>query len=1496
MIGAGRTKRRARARLVLLFASAATAALAFGVGTGAADTGYRDFSFGTAASAPTSKEPQSKVWFNDGTWWGSLYEKASGAYHVYRLDWATQAWTDTGTAIDERDTARSDALWDGSKLYVVTAGTNETMASHGARLLRFSYSSASKTYTLDTGFPIMISSSGTQATSIEKDTTGRLWITFTKGYKTYVAHSTTDDKTWVTPFLLPGTGNSSTGTNGLEEAAIVAFDGKIGIMYSNQKDWGYYFAIHRDGDPGDAWTQTVAHQATEGSDNHINVKGLDGDTAGRVFALVKTSLNASTDPLYYLLVRKSDGSWAKHVVVTVADDWTRAQVGIDVENREIYVFGSAPCCSGGTVYYKKTGLDSPSFASGKGTALIQSSTDTKINNVTSAKHEFNNTTGFLAVGGDDTSDYYLHSAFDLGSADTTPPDTTITSGPASGSTRTSTDATFAFTSSESGSSFECSLNGATFTACSSPKTYTGLVDGTQEFQVRAKDGVGNVDATPASRMWTVNTRTETVTFSADADARVEALKSSTNFGADPALVTDTSPNIESYIRFEVAGLAADVLNAKLRLYATNGTNNGPTVYKAGDGWTESEITWSNKPARIGSALEDKGSFPSKSWVEFDVTPAVTGNGAITFNLRPMSSDGADFYSLEASTANKPQLVIQAETDRTPPETTIDSGPSGSFSSTSAQFGFSADDPDSTFECSLDGAAFAACTSATTYSDLAEGAHTFEVRAMDSSRNVDPTPASRTWTVDTVAPSAPVITNPGEGSTTNDANVTISGTAEPGATVQIFDGGVWQGAGTANGAGAWSVTLAGVVDGAHVFAAKAIDAAMNGSAMSANTTVTVDTLAPDTTIDSGPSGPTASTSADFTFSATEPGATLECSLDGAAFASCTSPANYTGLAEGSHTLEVRAKDAIGNADVSPASRTWTADVTAPVLTDRAPAQNAIGVAETTTVTAVFSEPVAASTVATGTFTLAPTLGGAQVAAVVTYDSATNTATLDPDGVLTLGTTYTATVVGGADGVKDVAGNPVASDASWTFTTAVVADATPPETSIEAGPSGQVSSSSAEFAFSSSEGGSTFECSLDGAPFHGCTSPSTYTGLADGQHAFEVRATDGAGNTDPTPASRTWTADTIAPSAPTITSPADGAKTNATTVTVSGTAEANSTVEVLDGAVSAGTATADGAGAWSETLTELTDGGHTLTARATDAAANTSSASAGVTVAVDTAAPETTIDSGPSGTTSSSSATFEFSSTEAGSTFECSLDGAPFAACESPKTYSGLGETTHTLEVRSSDGVGNADATPATRSWTVSLTLFGDGFESGDFAAWSLVKTGGDGTATVQSTTVKSGSFAAQLSETANTGSVAYVRKSLDSAQTDVHVSGDFRISQEGASGGNVPLFRLFDANGARIVSLYRQNLSADKIQVNYAGMHFVTAARLPLNTWANFEVRVIVAGAGVSTVQVRMDGIVVYESTSADLGTLGVRTLQIGNDTAKQTFTLAADDVRARVGG
>ncbi|MGH7489694.1 MAG: hypothetical protein ACREMY_29440, partial [bacterium] len=170
---------------------------------------------------------------------------------------------------------------------------------------------------------------------------------------------------------------------------------------------------------------------------------------------------------------------------------------------------------------------------------------------------------------------------------------------------------------------------------------------------------------------------------------------------------------------------------------------------------------------------------------------------------------------------------------------------------------------------------------------------------------------------------------------------------------------------------------------------------------------------------------------------------------------------------------------------------------------------------------------------------------------------------------------------------------------------------------------------------------------------------------------------------------------------------------------------------------------------------------------------------------------------------------------------------------------------------------------------STSLFADGFESADFSLWSAVSTGVDGAAIVQSTTVKTGTYAARLSESSAAGSFAYARITASVAQTDLTATGDFQVQTEGASGANVPIFRLLDGAGNNLVNLYRQNQSGDAIWVWYGGTYYKTTGKLPLNTWGNLAVHIAATGAATGTVEVFLNGGGIYQSSLATLPAAGV---------------------------
>lgn len=354
-----------------------------------------------------------------------------------------------------------------------------------------------------------------------------------------------------------------------------------------------------------------------------------------------------------------------------------------------------------------------------------------------------------------------------------------------------------------------------------------------------------------------------------------------------------------------------------------------------------------------------------------------------------------------------------------PETTITSAPAEFSPTGTATFEFVASKPGARFECVVDGTPLGACTSP--YSKaLSDGSHSFSVRAISASGESDASPAEHLWSIDTVAPITTLTDAPAK--TDNSTMVHFSFIAnEMNVGFECsLDGGAFAACRSGDEFGP-------IGDGAHSFSVSAKDRAGNLDSSPAIHTWTVDTSTPDTTLLSGPVGNTGSPTATFTFISPDAGAgaTFECSLDGAALAACTSPAEYSGLAMGVHTFAVRVRDATGNVDPSPATRTWTVDLTAP------------------------------------------------------------------------------------------------------------------ETTIDDPPSGTVAMASVIIAFTSDESDVTYACSLDGRSPAPCTSPFSATMLAQGPHTFSVTATDMAGHTDATPATASWTVDTVAPVLSITAGPDEGA---------------------------------------------------------------------------------------------------------------------------------------------------------------------------------------------------------------------------------------------------------------------------------------------------------------------------------------------------------------------
>jgi hypothetical protein len=180
-----------------------------------------------------------------------------------------------------------------------------------------------------------------------------------------------------------------------------------------------------------------------------------------------------------------------------------------------------------------------------------------------------------------------------------------------------------------------------------------------------------------------------VSFPVEADARVEQAYPLENFGARSSIRVDGATNsfeytkVDSYLSFDVRGLPGPVATAKLLVHATSQTVDGPNVRVASNLWTESTITWLTRPVS-GAPIADADAVASGTWLEYDVTTAVTADGVYSFRLTSYSNDGISFSSRESGLGAR--LVVTPSGAPPPPPPLPPPGACARFASVSGSDG------------------------------------------------------------------------------------------------------------------------------------------------------------------------------------------------------------------------------------------------------------------------------------------------------------------------------------------------------------------------------------------------------------------------------------------------------------------------------------------------------------------------------------------------------------------------------------------------------------------------------------------------------------------------------------------------------------------------------------------------------------------------------------------------------------------------------------------
>lgn len=505
-------------------------------------------------------------------------------------------------------------------------------------------------------------------------------------------------------------------------------------------------------------------------------------------------------------------------------------------------------------------------------------------------------------------------------------------------------------------------------------------------------------------------------------------------------------------------------------------------------------------------------------------------------------------------------------------------------------------------------------------NLGEGAHVFTATSTDAAGNLGAVSGTFTLTIDTGTPDTPVLTSVvddvaggevgslGNGQVTNDARPTLNGTAEAGTTLAIFDGATQIGTLTVPVGGNWSFTPAtALTAGLHTFTVTATDAAGNVSAASGGFAITVDATAPNAPVITSIvddvaggvfNGSLANNQATNdrlpTLNGTaEANSTVNIYDNGALYTTVTANASgiwtYTptvNLPEGSHSFTVTATDQAGNISVLSPPAAIVVDITPPAL------------------------PTGLAVNATGTSVTGTAEAGSTVTITTSGGTVLGTATADGTGAFTIAISPAQTNAQVLQAfAQDAAGN-IGNAASVTapstalpgvpVITSVVDDFAAITGTVA---NGQSTNDATPTINGTADAGATVNVFnngvLMGTTVAGVGGVWSYTptgALSEGSHAFTATATNvnGTGGAS-TPA--TVVVDTIAPLAPTATISGDG-------TTISGTAEANSTVTITLPGGATVTTTANGSGGYSLTLPTREIGGEVLSIKATDAAGNTS----------------------------------------------------------------------------------------------------------------------------------------------------------------------------------------------------------------------------------------------------------------------------------------------------
>lgn len=309
-------------------------------------------------TAPTRAEDQSKLWFHDGSWFALMADPKGNVVRVGRL-MPDHSWQPTPTVVNPSAGDVGDALQAGDVVHVVAHRSNGNLV-----YVRLTWDPASNNYRASA--PVQVSGRVTQGpATIAADASGRLWVGFATAATVLVFYSDDGGATWSQNNALFF---ASTGVTA-QISRLIAFDDKVGIIYSDQPGNAFKFAWHRDGDIPTAWTRETVFPGQAAASSHVDIVRVPGPPDTLV-AIIKTARGDHTEPadspMFQLLTRTPDGRWSASPISTVGDRLNEPVLQLDLATRSLYLFATAP----GGITAKRTSLSDLRFGPGPGETVV----------------------------------------------------------------------------------------------------------------------------------------------------------------------------------------------------------------------------------------------------------------------------------------------------------------------------------------------------------------------------------------------------------------------------------------------------------------------------------------------------------------------------------------------------------------------------------------------------------------------------------------------------------------------------------------------------------------------------------------------------------------------------------------------------------------------------------------------------------------------------------------------------------------------------------------------------------------------------------------------------------------------------------------------------------------------------------------------------------------------------------------------------------------------